>query len=163
MSFLLSHVFSSTKLENKKVEQVPGSQGGQTMYTHVSECKNDKIKRKRETKSFLQSWEPAERITSLPPLRDWQLLVNPKTLTSQERPRCTADRQCDCITYTANTKLGGLSYKTTPFPLIGSTHLISSNYSMFKLPQFCVQIQGSYVFTLCCVFGCSFNSATTEL
>jgi hypothetical protein len=48
MSFLLSHVFSSTKLENKKVEQVPGSQGGQTMYTHVSECKNDKIKRKRK-------------------------------------------------------------------------------------------------------------------
>jgi hypothetical protein len=51
----LSYAFSSTKLENKRVEQVlPGSGGGrdagrrqevvQTMYTHVNKCKNDKIK-----------------------------------------------------------------------------------------------------------------------
>jgi hypothetical protein len=45
MSFLSSHVFSSTKLE-KSVEQVlPGSMGreevAQTMYTHLSKCKND--------------------------------------------------------------------------------------------------------------------------
>jgi hypothetical protein len=38
-------VFSSTKLENKRVEQaLPGSGGrvAQTMHTHVSKCKNDK-------------------------------------------------------------------------------------------------------------------------
>jgi hypothetical protein len=50
MSFLLSHVFSSTKLENKRVEQVLlGSRAGvrevvQTMHIHLSKCKNDKIK-----------------------------------------------------------------------------------------------------------------------
>jgi hypothetical protein len=52
--FIISYVFSSTKSENKRVEQVlPGSRGrgcrrsgevAQTMYTHVSKCKNDKIK-----------------------------------------------------------------------------------------------------------------------
>jgi hypothetical protein len=39
--------FSSTKLENKKAEHVlPGNGRGvsQIMYTHVSKCKNDKIK-----------------------------------------------------------------------------------------------------------------------
>jgi hypothetical protein len=48
LTFLLSHVFSSRKLENKRVEQVlPRSVGGQIMYTHVSKlskCKSDKIK-----------------------------------------------------------------------------------------------------------------------
>jgi hypothetical protein len=44
---ILSYAFSSTKSENKRVEQVlPGSQGwervAQIMYTHVSKCKNDK-------------------------------------------------------------------------------------------------------------------------
>jgi hypothetical protein len=48
MSFLLSYVFSSTKWENKRAEQVlPGSgdgEGGtQAMYTHVSKCKIGKI------------------------------------------------------------------------------------------------------------------------
>jgi hypothetical protein len=49
MSFLLSQVFSSTK--PKRAEQVvPGNGVGgwrevaQTMYTHVSKCKIDKIK-----------------------------------------------------------------------------------------------------------------------
>jgi hypothetical protein len=41
-------MFSSTKLENKRVEQVlPGSGCGemaQIMYTHVRKCKNDKVK-----------------------------------------------------------------------------------------------------------------------
>jgi hypothetical protein len=44
--------FSSTKLENKRAEQVlPGSgewrwsgRQAQMMYTHVSKCKNDKLK-----------------------------------------------------------------------------------------------------------------------
>jgi hypothetical protein len=52
LSFLLSPVFSSTKSENKRVEQVlprrvwglAGGKVAQTMYTHVSKCKNDKIK-----------------------------------------------------------------------------------------------------------------------
>jgi hypothetical protein len=51
MSFLLSYVFSSTKLEKKRPEQVLpwrwGSSEGRwpnnAMYTHVSKCKNDKI------------------------------------------------------------------------------------------------------------------------
>jgi hypothetical protein len=45
MSFLLSHIFSSTKLENKKAEG-GGKEGEvvQTMFTHVSKCKNEKIK-----------------------------------------------------------------------------------------------------------------------
>jgi hypothetical protein len=51
----ISYVFSSPKLENKRVEQAQArSKGGelgsgvmaQTMYTHVSKCKNDKIKTK---------------------------------------------------------------------------------------------------------------------
>jgi hypothetical protein len=50
--FIISYAFSSTKLENKRAEQVlPRSRdrGGeleaaQTMYTYVSKCKNDKIK-----------------------------------------------------------------------------------------------------------------------
>jgi hypothetical protein len=52
MSFLLSHVFSSTKLENKRVEHVLPGNGAvgwgkvcQTMYTHVCKFKNDKIKK----------------------------------------------------------------------------------------------------------------------
>jgi hypothetical protein len=40
--------FSSTKSENKRVEQVlpggSGSGGGHIMFTHVSKCKKDKIK-----------------------------------------------------------------------------------------------------------------------
>jgi hypothetical protein len=50
MFFLLSFIFfSSTKSENKRVEQVlPGSGGSgemtQIMYTYASKCKNDKIK-----------------------------------------------------------------------------------------------------------------------
>jgi hypothetical protein len=48
--FLISYIYSSTKLENKRLEQVlPGSGKGvgavtRTMYTHASKCKNDKIK-----------------------------------------------------------------------------------------------------------------------
>jgi hypothetical protein len=41
--FIISYVFSLTKSEKKR----PGNGGGkvaQTMYTHVSKCKNDKIK-----------------------------------------------------------------------------------------------------------------------
>jgi hypothetical protein len=43
---LISYVFSSTKLENKRAEQVlPGSgmegEVAKIMYTHVSKCKND--------------------------------------------------------------------------------------------------------------------------
>jgi hypothetical protein len=51
---ITSYDFSSTKSENKRMEQVlPGSRGrwmagvgdvAQTMYMHVSKCKNDKIK-----------------------------------------------------------------------------------------------------------------------
>jgi hypothetical protein len=38
------YVFSSTKSENKRVEQVlPGGGGMGVRYTHVSKCKNDKI------------------------------------------------------------------------------------------------------------------------
>jgi hypothetical protein len=48
MFFSLSLVFTSTKLENKKAEQVlPGSGGGEKVYTHVIKCKNDEIKKKR--------------------------------------------------------------------------------------------------------------------
>jgi hypothetical protein len=52
--FIISYVFSVTKLEKKRVEQVlpgsgKGSLGGreevaQTMYARVSKCKHDKIK-----------------------------------------------------------------------------------------------------------------------
>jgi hypothetical protein len=48
MSFFLSHVFSLTKLDNKREEQVlPRSGWGitQTMYIHVSKCKNSKKKK----------------------------------------------------------------------------------------------------------------------
>jgi hypothetical protein len=51
---VISYVFSSTKSENKMVEQVlPGTWGregvgGSNMYTHVSKCKNDKIKNKNK-------------------------------------------------------------------------------------------------------------------
>jgi hypothetical protein len=57
---IMSYVYSSTKLENKRVEQVlprsrvwgrgwkEGGGGPQTMYTHVSICKNDKIKERKE-------------------------------------------------------------------------------------------------------------------
>jgi hypothetical protein len=50
MFVFLSHVFSSTKLENKRVKQVffrGGGRGGgmaQIMYTHVSKCRSNKIK-----------------------------------------------------------------------------------------------------------------------
>jgi hypothetical protein len=49
LSFLLSYVFSSTKLEKRVEHVLPGSVGGggevaQTMYTHISKCKNDKRK-----------------------------------------------------------------------------------------------------------------------
>jgi hypothetical protein len=43
-------VFSSAKLGNKRVEQILPGHGGegeevaQVMYTHVSKCKNNKIK-----------------------------------------------------------------------------------------------------------------------
>jgi hypothetical protein len=48
----MSYVSFSTKSENKREEQVlPGSGGrvlvgvSQTIYTHVSKCKNDEIKK----------------------------------------------------------------------------------------------------------------------
>jgi hypothetical protein len=48
VSLIISYVFSSTKLENKRIEQVLLGRGGrdvaQTMYSYVSKCKNDKIK-----------------------------------------------------------------------------------------------------------------------
>jgi hypothetical protein len=47
MFFFLSHVFSSTKSENKRAQQVLLGGGGglaQIAYTHVSKYKNDKIK-----------------------------------------------------------------------------------------------------------------------
>jgi hypothetical protein len=48
---IIAYVFSSTKLENNRVEQIlPGSGGvgvAQTMYTHVSKCKNDKINKNK--------------------------------------------------------------------------------------------------------------------
>jgi hypothetical protein len=46
--------FSSTKSENKRAEQdylevgVGRGEVAQTMYTHVSKCKNDKIKNKEK-------------------------------------------------------------------------------------------------------------------
>jgi hypothetical protein len=46
---IISYAFFLTKLKNKRVEQVlPGSKRGgwavaQTMYPHVSKCKNGKI------------------------------------------------------------------------------------------------------------------------
>jgi hypothetical protein len=49
-SYCLLYVFSSTKLENKRAEQVlPGDGRGrgqvaQIMYTRVNKCKNVKIK-----------------------------------------------------------------------------------------------------------------------
>jgi hypothetical protein len=48
--FLISYVFSSRKLENKRVERTAwewgkGGEVAQTMYAHVSKCKNDKIKK----------------------------------------------------------------------------------------------------------------------
>jgi hypothetical protein len=52
---IITNVFSSTKLENKRLEQVllrsrwgAGEEVAQTMYTHVSECKNDKIKKRTD-------------------------------------------------------------------------------------------------------------------
>jgi hypothetical protein len=46
---IISCVFSSTKLENKRAEEVLLGSGwgevAQTMYMHVSNCKNDKIKK----------------------------------------------------------------------------------------------------------------------
>jgi hypothetical protein len=44
---IISYVFSSTRMENKRMEQ-EGAGGlwgevTQTMYTHVSKCKSDKI------------------------------------------------------------------------------------------------------------------------
>jgi hypothetical protein len=51
MFFLLSFVFYSIKLENKRVEQVLPEVGRgevvQIRYTHVSKCKNYKLKKKR--------------------------------------------------------------------------------------------------------------------
>jgi hypothetical protein len=60
---IVSYVFSSTKLENKRVEQVLPRKGGdgmsgevaQTMYTHVSKCKNDKIKERKKKMHILSS------------------------------------------------------------------------------------------------------------
>jgi hypothetical protein len=49
--FIISYVFTSTKSENKRTEQVlPRSGDGgvevaQIMDTHVSKCKNDKMKK----------------------------------------------------------------------------------------------------------------------
>jgi hypothetical protein len=58
----LSYVFSSTKLENKRAEQVlPGRGFGgrgelaQTTYTHVSKCKNDRIKARKKIQQQ-QKW-----------------------------------------------------------------------------------------------------------
>jgi hypothetical protein len=54
--FIISYILSSTKSENKRVEKVlPGSGSigvgrSGTMYTHVSKCKNDKIKRVEKKK-----------------------------------------------------------------------------------------------------------------
>jgi hypothetical protein len=51
--FLLSFVFSSTKLENKRAEQVLAIDSGgrrevaQVLYTHVNICNNNKIKFKK--------------------------------------------------------------------------------------------------------------------
>jgi hypothetical protein len=45
LSFLLSLVFSLTKLENKKWGCGVVGEVAQTMYTHVSKYKNDKIKK----------------------------------------------------------------------------------------------------------------------
>jgi hypothetical protein len=47
---IISYVFSSTKSENKRLEQVlPGSEGREkmahTMYAHVNKHKKDKIKK----------------------------------------------------------------------------------------------------------------------
>jgi hypothetical protein len=48
--FIISHVFSSTKSENKRVEQVWGGEEiVQLIYTHVSKCKSGKIKKKTNT------------------------------------------------------------------------------------------------------------------
>jgi hypothetical protein len=47
------YVFSSTKSENKRSEQVLPGRGWevtQIMYTHVSKCKNDKIQFKFKEK-----------------------------------------------------------------------------------------------------------------
>jgi hypothetical protein len=46
----MSYVFSSTKLENKRVAQVlsRSREVSQTMYTHVSKCKNNKIKERKK-------------------------------------------------------------------------------------------------------------------
>jgi hypothetical protein len=39
------YVFSSTKLENKRAEQVlPGNMGGGRQIMHVNKCKKEKIK-----------------------------------------------------------------------------------------------------------------------
>jgi hypothetical protein len=54
MSFLLFLVFSSTKLENKRAEQVlsrrvcvcGGGEVVQIMYAHMGKCKDDKILKK---------------------------------------------------------------------------------------------------------------------
>jgi hypothetical protein len=54
---IIAYVFSSKKTENKRAEQVlPRSSAGwggvwrvaQTMYTHVTKCKNDKIKQRKK-------------------------------------------------------------------------------------------------------------------
>jgi hypothetical protein len=56
---IISYVFSSTKSENKRAEQVlPGSGGwgwgaGGPMYTHASKGKNDKIKERKKKKESL--------------------------------------------------------------------------------------------------------------
>jgi hypothetical protein len=68
---IISCVFSSTKLENKRVEQVlprigRGVEMAQTMYTHVSKYKNDKIKNKR--KRVPQPYPPSFPLFICPPL-----------------------------------------------------------------------------------------------
>jgi hypothetical protein len=54
---IISYVFSSRKSENKRAEQVQPRKRGvsgrkgevaQTMYTHISKCKNDKIKERKK-------------------------------------------------------------------------------------------------------------------
>jgi hypothetical protein len=59
---IIFYVFSSTKEEKKRAEHVlPGSgEGGevaQIMYTHVSRCKNDKIKGEKKKKISPQGLE----------------------------------------------------------------------------------------------------------
>jgi hypothetical protein len=62
---IIAYIFYSTKLENKRVEQVlprsrqreESKEVAQTMYTYVSKCKNNKRKRKMACR---KTWIHAE-------------------------------------------------------------------------------------------------------